>query len=279
MESYTSIFALDAHEENWNHGLELRKILEDFKCKDMFICEARKDASKYAIYGENQSDFLVLVGSPSSLRDVMGVAKKPILYIPNGIQDLKGYIEEAFQNGIEEIPIYQLNNECFADYACGGYITNQLFELKNQKLELQKLKKEVIKRFMNVKPIAYPLSFQIDGKKIERNCLGVVVVSPDFLAQFPHDFYTLHENTLHVFLIHPANRLEILLDMKELSSGKLKLYEIPYIEHITGKEIEMEIPKAFKKSFYLDGDPLFNEQTRISIAPKENIQLIRSKKY
>ena len=67
--------------------------------------------------------------------------------------------------------------------------------------------------------------------------------------------------------------------MKELLKKKIHLDEIPYVEHLIGKEIEMEIPKAFQKSFYLDGDGLLNEQTRISIAPRENIQLIRAKKY
>ena len=63
------------------------------------------------------------------------------------------------------------------------------------------------------------------------------------------------------------------------TKGKIGLDDISYVEHITGKEIEMEIPKAFQKSFYLDGDALLNEQTRISIAPRENVQLIRAKKY
>ncbi len=279
MKSYTGIVAFDARDEKWNHGLELRKILDDFECKDLFVGNTIQDSSKYAIYGENQSDFLVVIGGPSSLRAVMGVAKKPILYIPNGIQDLRGYIENAFKNGIEELPIYRFNNECFADYACGGYITNQLFELKKQKLEFQKLKREAVKRFLSEKPTSYPLSFDIDGKKIERECLGVVVVSPDFLEQIPKYPYTLDENTLQVFLIHPANRLEMLMDIKELYKGSIRLNEIPYLEHIIGKEIEMEIPKAFEKSFYLDGDTLLNEQTRISIAPKENVHLIRAKKY
>ena len=279
MKSYTGILASDARDENWNHGLELRKILGDFECKELFVCDARKDAFKYAVYGSNQSDFLVVIGGPSSLRDIMSVAKKPILYIPNGVQDLRGYIEEALQNGIEEISIYRFNNECFANYTCGGYITNQLFELKKQKLELQKLKREAVKRFLDVKPASYPLSFHIDGKKIDRDCLGVLVANPDFLAHFPEYPYPLDENTLQVFFIHPANRLEMLIDLKELSKGKIGLDDISYVEHITGKEIEMEIPKAFQKSFYLDGDALLNEQTRISIAPRENVQLIRAKKY
>ena len=54
---------------------------------------------------------------------------------------------------------------------------------------------------------------------------------------------------------------------------------ISYIESIIGKEIEIEIPKAFQKSFYLDGDGLLNAQTRISISPKDHAQLIRAKKY
>ena len=277
MKSYTGILAFDAKDEHWNHGLELRKILDDYECKDMFVCDARKDSFKYAVYGSNQSDFLVVIGGKMSLRDIMSVAKKPILYIPNDIKDLRGYIENALENGLEEIPTYRFNNECFKNYACGGYITNQLFELKNQKPHLQK--REALKEFWNVKPIAYPLSFDIDGERIDRDCLGVIVANPKFIEQFPQCPNTLDQNALQVFLIHPAKRLELLGDLKELLKKKIHLDEIPYVEHLIGKEIEMEIPKAFQKSFYLDGDGLLNEQTRISIAPRENIQLIRAKKY